>query len=204
MDLVISMRVKPGDEEITRASIRMYDKGGVASGEQILLEGETAETQLTVPPEGRCVVEEISGAFVNDGAQKSAVPLGTTEGDPLDPTATPQNEKELREYEELYAKKYNEKREEQRKARDAERKKYGLETKEEREKREEGERSGKTPEELRNEGYARDTSKPGSPPTGPLSQQGQPAKPGASPDMSKGISTSKDDDASKMDPTKRK
>jgi hypothetical protein len=167
---------------------------------------------LTVPAEGKCVIQEESGVIVTDEAQKAGVPIGTTE-DLDDPEATPQNEKELREYEELYAKKYNEKLEKQRKERDEERKKHGLETREEREKREEHERSGqgKTPEQLKNEGYKADTSKPGSPPTsGPQAGQPQsgvqskPAAPGASPDMSRGISTSKDEDASKMDPTKRK
>jgi len=83
MDLVIKMRAKPGDKHVGKAVIKMYDSTGADTGGQVLLEAETAETGLTLPPGGFCEITEAKRPVIYDSEQKAAMPVDFTPGDPL-------------------------------------------------------------------------------------------------------------------------
>lgn len=83
MNLVITMRPATGDQHVTKATIKMYDKDGADVGGQFLLEAETAETQLTVPPGGRCEVKEYERPIVYNPETCGAEYADLTPKDPL-------------------------------------------------------------------------------------------------------------------------
>ena len=94
MDIIVKMRVKPGDTHVSKATIKMYDAKGVEMAGQLLLEGETAETNLMIPPGGHCEIRETEVPLVYDPVQHAAVPADLTPSDPLkpkpgDPVLTP-------------------------------------------------------------------------------------------------------------------
>jgi hypothetical protein len=62
----------------------MYDAEGVDVGGQFLLEAETAETQLSMPPGGRCeIVEVVRPTVINPDDPTQAVLGDLTPKDPL-------------------------------------------------------------------------------------------------------------------------
>ena len=83
MDVVIKMRVKQGDKHVSKALIKMYDEDGVQLDGQLLLEGETAETGLTIPEGGYCAISEVRRPIIFDREQKAAMEVDFTPGDPL-------------------------------------------------------------------------------------------------------------------------
>jgi len=95
MDLIVKMRVKPGDKHVSKATIKMYTAEGADMGGQVLLEGETAETNLTIPPGGECRITEATLPLVYDPVQHAAMPADFTPNDPLTdpnrPVVTPQD-----------------------------------------------------------------------------------------------------------------
>ena len=88
MDIIVKMRVKPGDTHVSKATIKMYDAKGVEMAGQLLLEGETAETNLMIPPGGRCEITEYERPLVYDPAQHAAVPADLTPEDPIESKKT--------------------------------------------------------------------------------------------------------------------
>jgi len=99
MDFQVKMMPHP-DKEIEKAVIKMYDSDGIALDGQFLLEAETAETRLHMPPGGRMEVTEYDRNEVYDTAQFATVPVGTAEreGNVASPN-TPRDEARLRQYE---------------------------------------------------------------------------------------------------------
>jgi len=195
------MRPQPGDEHVSKAEVRMFDASGMQVEGQFLLEAETAETRLTMPPGGHMEITEHERRDVFDAEQKAAVPIGTAEREAnIDSPNTPQprDEREQRKHEEEFAKKHNKEVEEKRKKYDEEyNKKYGgegvdakeLRMKEERERKERQEQMAKSPQAS---GYAVDTSKPVDPYGTAQSKPVETKHGGKEADMSKGIDTSKD------------
>jgi len=84
MDIIVKMRVKPGDTEVSKATINMHDDKGAELPGQLLLEGETAETNLMIPPGGYCVIREYERPLVYDREQHAAVPADLTPEDPIE------------------------------------------------------------------------------------------------------------------------
>lgn len=91
MDLVIKMRVKPGDKHVDKALIKMYNEDMSEMDGQLLLEGETAETGLQIPPGGFCTISEVKRPVIYDQEQKAALPVDFTPGDPLESPLRPDN-----------------------------------------------------------------------------------------------------------------
>ena len=91
MDLVVKMRVKPGDTHVSKALIKMYNEDMTEMDGQLLLEGETAETGLQIPPGGFCTISEVKRPVIYDQEQKAAVPVDFTPGDPLQSPLRPNN-----------------------------------------------------------------------------------------------------------------
>jgi len=84
MDIIVKMRVKPGDTEVSKATINMHDDKGAELPGQLLLEGETAETNLMIPLGGYCVIREYERPLVYDREQHAAVPADLTPEDPIE------------------------------------------------------------------------------------------------------------------------
>ena len=106
MDFQVKMMPTLGDQEVGKAVIKMYDENGMALDGQFVLEGETADTRLHMPPGGRMEVKEYDKNEVYDTSQHSAVPAGTAEreGNIASPNV-PRDEAKLREYEDKVNKK---------------------------------------------------------------------------------------------------
>lgn len=195
MDFIVTMRPNPGDKVVSTAEIRMYDASGMQIEGQFLLEAETAETKLTMPPGGHMEITEHERRTVFDAEQKAAVPIGTAERESnIDSpnTPTPLTEKDIRKHEEEYAKKHEKEVEEKKRKDEGLRGKYDdpnvdakeLRMKEEEErKRRQEEMATKDPRAV---GYAVDTSKPVE------SRHG-----GKEADMSRGVDTSGSDHSKK-------
>ena len=83
MDFQIKMNVKPGDTHVSKATVKVFDAKGAETAKQVVLEGETAETRLTLTPGGRIEVTELERPLVYDPVQKAAVPADLTPEDPL-------------------------------------------------------------------------------------------------------------------------
>jgi hypothetical protein len=199
MDFVVTMKPHPGDKVVSTAEIRMYDSTGMQVEGQFLLEAETAETRLTMPPGGTMEITEHERREVFDAEQKAAVPIGTAEREAnIDSPNTPQprTEGEMRKHEEEFAKEHNKEVDAKRKKEEEDhKKKYGegvdakeLRMKEEAERKHRQEELARTPQsqrDLRDQGYKADTSKPGeSAKTMESGSKSQTA------DMSKGVDTS--------------
>jgi hypothetical protein len=99
MNFVVKMMPDVGDKHVSKATIIMYDANGVQQEGQFLLEAETAETKLTMPPGGRMEVKEHERRDVFDMEQKAAVPIGTAEREVKEaadrPTATPHKDDKM-------------------------------------------------------------------------------------------------------------
>jgi hypothetical protein len=100
MDFQVKMMPSLGDKEVGKAVIKMYDSDGIALDGQLLLEAETADTRLHMPPGGRMEVTEYDRNETYDTSQFAAVPVGTAEreGNIASPN-TPRDEAKLRQYE---------------------------------------------------------------------------------------------------------
>ena len=116
MDFQVKMMPNPGDKEVGKAVIKMYDESGIALDGQFLLEAETADTRLHMPPGGRMEVTEYDRNEVYDTAQFSTVPTGTAEreGNIASPNQ-PRDEAKLRQYEDKVNKRINEEQQKNRK-----------------------------------------------------------------------------------------
>ena len=83
MDFQIKMMVKAGDTHVSKATVEVFDGKAASYTKQVILEGETVETMLNVPPGGRIEVKEVERPLVYDAEQKAAVPMDLTPKDPL-------------------------------------------------------------------------------------------------------------------------
>jgi hypothetical protein len=128
MDFIVTMRPHPGDKVVSTAEIRMYDASGMQVEGQFLLEAETAETRLSMPPGGRMEITEHERRNVVDANQTSAVPIGTAEREinwDSPNTPAPKTEREMRKVEEEYAKRYQKEQDDKKRQREADEKKSG-------------------------------------------------------------------------------
>ena len=75
MKFKIRMMVEPGDKTINKAVITRIDEKGVKSLEQMVLEGETVETDVMVDPGCGMLVEELFPPTIYDDEQKAAVKM---------------------------------------------------------------------------------------------------------------------------------
>jgi len=83
MDFQVKMMVKPGDTHVSKATVEVFDAKSASFTKQVILEGETVETMLNVPPGGRIEVKELERPLVYDQEQKAAVPMDLTPEDKL-------------------------------------------------------------------------------------------------------------------------
>jgi len=83
MDFTVKMLPHVGDKTVSKATITVHDANGIQTGGQYVLEGETAETRLTLVPGGEIRIKEAERPLVYDQEQKAAVPMDLTPDDKL-------------------------------------------------------------------------------------------------------------------------
>jgi len=89
MQFKIRLVTKPGDQSIARAGVTKVNTQGVESLDQIVLEGETVETDVTLMEGEKVVIAALPQPMVEDKEQRAAVPMDLTPKDPLAKRAEP-------------------------------------------------------------------------------------------------------------------
>ena len=83
MNVRVSRDVKPSVWRLTSPPPSAVDAKSATATQQVILEGETIETRLNVPPGGRIEIKELERPLVYDQEQKAAVPMDLTPEDKL-------------------------------------------------------------------------------------------------------------------------